>query len=144
METLEKNTRKRSKANGKNILNSDKKLLKSSTYVKGYHGTVVKIPEVALIGNKILVSTNNVPSKIVRTDGLMSTQQVVVGVGPFVDDIQVGDFVEIDTDKFPKSSKPGKQDVGNIITVHPPIESIEGESYLLITNNHIKFVYKTE
>jgi hypothetical protein len=144
METLSKKSKTAGKVEAQNIINSKRELLKSNTYVKGYHGTIVKVPAVVLQGNKILVSTNNVPSRIVRTDGLMSTQQVVVGVGPFVENIEVGDFVEIDTDKFPKSSKPGKQDVGNIITVHPPIENIDGEAYLLVTTNHIKFVYKTK
>ena len=46
----------------------------------------------------------------------------------------------INVNMFPSSSKPGGHDIGNVTTVHAPVEDIYDTRYLLITDRHIKFV----
>jgi len=127
----------------KSILNSGQVKETAKTYVKGYYGTNAIVPNITLLGSSILVSTHNEPSKIL-SNPLMSTKQVVVAVGDYVTGVKVGDWVEIDPEKFPKTSKPGPHDLGNVIKVHPPIEDIDDEKYLLVSTNHIKYIYKSK
>tara|TARA_R110000851_G_scaffold87648_1_gene191075 strand:+ start:28554 stop:28853 length:300 start_codon:yes stop_codon:yes gene_type:complete len=80
----------------------------------------------------------------------LSEKQVIVALGPNAslghkdgfEPLKVGDWVTINTDRFPRNSKPGKQDMGNVVTVIPPIEKVDGESYLFFTDREIKYRLK--
>ncbi len=80
----------------------------------------------------------------------LSEDQVIVALGPNaslghregVKPLEVGDWVRINTERFPKKSKPGPQDMGNVVTVIPPLEKVDGEDYLLFTDRDLKFRLK--
>ena len=98
------------------------------------------IPDVTPLFNVVITSAHNVDTKS-RLIGkaLMSFKQVVVAVGPTAQ-VKVGDWVVINVDMFPKTSAPGKHDVGNTVTVHPPLDKIGGTDYLVISDRHIKYL----
>jgi len=101
------------------------------------------VPAVDLLfASQVITSSHTVKNKIGLIEptggGLMSMDQVVVASGPNAL-VKPGDWVRINVDMFPKSQKPGGHDIGNVITVHPPIETIGNTDYLYITDRHIKY-----
>jgi hypothetical protein len=98
------------------------------------------VPDVDLFYDQILISSHMVKQKsmIIETKGLMSPDQVVVAAGPNAP-VKPGDWIRVNVDMFPKSQRPGGHDIGNITTVHPPLEKIGNTEYLYITGRHIKF-----
>ena len=103
------------------------------------------IPDVTpIFASQVIVSSHMVKNKlglIEPSGGLMSVDQVVVASGPECK-VKVGDWVRINVDMFPKSTRPGAHDIGNVTTVHPPIERIGNTDYLYITDRHIKFILR--
>lgn len=70
--------------------------------------------------------------------GSISDKQVVVAAGPTAQ-VEVGDWVVINVDMFPRSKEPGKHDVGSVVTILPPLEKIGSTQYLFLNDRHIKY-----
>ena len=107
---------------------------------------VVLVPKVSLMFNKILTSAHSpedVNGLIVSKENNLSEQQVVVAVGPTAL-VEVGDWVKININMFPKEKLPGKHDLGNVIKVHPPFELIGKTNYLIMDDRHILYTFETE
>ena len=98
------------------------------------------IPRVDVFFNTIITSahTQRTTSKIVMGNKELGYDQVVVAAGENAI-VEVGDWVHIDVDKFPKERKPGKHDTGTIEIIHPPLNKIGGTDYLFLTDRHIKW-----
>ncbi|MCK5788301.1 MAG: hypothetical protein KAH32_04855 [Chlamydiia bacterium] len=144
MEIVESVKTKKAKKSTKKIGPIATKVWKTAKEtVVTFSGAKAVIPELTMMGGNVLVTTLPPKTKLITTSDMMATQQTVLAVGPHVTQLKVGDWVEINTEMFPKSKKPGPHDLGNTITVHPPIETINNVKYLLITERHIKFIFNT-
>lgn len=110
--------------------------------VKSPHGQMWEIPtNIKLPFNGILTSCDNVGAgtRIVSPDKVYALEQVILVLGPLVTEAKVGDWIRINSDSFPRTSKPGKHDTGNVVKVHPPIEEIDGKDYFILNERHIRF-----
>lgn len=98
------------------------------------------VPKVELPYSAVLTSahSDSFKSGVIALTNQISHQQVVVAVGEN-SWLEPGDHVQINVDMFKTSSKPGKHDIGNKITVHPPLEKIGSTDYLYMTDRHIKW-----
>ena len=100
-------------------------------------GRNAKVPRAEVFFNNIIVSAHNINAgKLVSTQ--LSERQVVVAAGAN-SVVKPGDWIMINVDMFPKETKPGKHDVGNVVIVHPPIHTIDDTKYLVITDRHILY-----
>ena len=73
----------------------------------------------------------------------LSLKQVVVAAGSN-SSVKVGDWVKINPETFPYEDVPGKNDVGTIRKVKPPLEKIGNTEYFVLSDRHIKYKYITE
>ena len=106
--------------------------------IQSPEGRGVVIPKATVLYNNIITSAHNInQGKIISTE--LSTTQVVVAAGTN-SMVNVGDFIEINVDMFPKEVKPGKHDKGNDVHIHPPFIKIGESKYLLMTDRHAKFI----
>ena len=113
------------------------------TQVESPQKRMALIPKVDVFFDHFLTSTHSQRTKLdlIEMDGsneMMSPDQVVVAAGPN-SPVQVGDWIRINVDKFPRSGKPGGHEIGTVYKVHPPIELIGSTKYLYLSSTHIKF-----
>lgn len=97
------------------------------------------IPAVDIFGTTLITSAHTQRSTSIILGGKeIGYDQVVVAAGEH-SSFKVGDWVHINVNTFPKSSKPGKHDKGNEVTIHPPLEKIGGTEYLYLTDRNIQW-----
>jgi hypothetical protein len=99
------------------------------------------IPNVVVKFNNLITSCHSLHSNVLLDSKSLADEQVVVAAGP-TSEFQVGDFVRINVDMFPKTSKPGNHDVGTVYTIIPPKIKIGNTDYLYMSDRHIMFKYK--
>jgi hypothetical protein len=105
-----------------------------------------RVPDVDVPYSTVITSCHSQNldhAKLIVANNDISHRQVVVAAGPNAW-VNVGDWVMINVDMFPKTQKPGKHDTGNVIIVHPPTETIGSTQYLYLTDRHIKYRYKRD
>lgn len=100
------------------------------------------VPLVELLNGAFLASAHQIntdSSKIVMGNKSLSHKQVVVAAGPG-SQVNVGDWININVDLFPREKIPTKHDQGQAFKVHPPLEKIGGTDYLFLNDRFIKWV----
>lgn len=106
----------------------------------------VVFPKVRMFGMQIMTTAHQhtvTNSGVILQDnkGNIITKQVVVAAGPN-SSAKVGETVEVDPNRFPKTYSKPKHDVGpDIATIQVPIEEIDGVTYLFMSTNELKYVY---
>ena len=122
------------------------KQVRSISQLFSPEGRFVVVPQIEIPFNHVMTSThliNTDHSKLVMSNKDMSLRQVVVAAGVNAW-CKVGDWVEIKPDSFPFVDEPGKNDVGTIRKVKPPIHKFNKTDYLLMTDRAIKWVILKE
>ena len=77
-----------------------------------------------------------------ENEGLLLTKQQVVAAGPNAP-VKVGDWVELDVDKFPKRKVKAKYDTGpDSYEIVPPAEMVDDKLYLFVSSREIKWIYE--
>ena len=117
-----------------------KKMEQNSLLVEGPNGRSAMIPKVTVLFNNIITAAHSVGMVGKIIDKTLSTKQVVVVAGENAS-VEVGDWIEINVDLFPKERKPGKNDVGENVIIHPPLDKIGETSYMFLTDRHVKYIY---
>lgn len=106
----------------------------------------VIVPKIEVAYNTVVTSAHSQNLdhvKLVTGKNDISHKQVVVAAGEN-SWVKVGDHVMINVEMFPRETKPGKHDTGNVVIVHPPLEKIGNTTYLYLTDRHIKYKYIKE
>lgn len=110
------------------------------TLVSPQHRSVL-IPKVEVPFANLITSAHSLYSKsliVTETKKNLAEEQVVVASGPNCS-FKPGDWVRINVDMFPKTSRPGSHDVGTIHEIIPPIIKIGQTDYLYMSDRHIMF-----
>jgi len=110
-----------------------------------------KVPKVKLLyADKLLTTVNSrrvTDSGIILTDnelGEVYTRQTVVATGPN-STIKIGDEVELNFDLFPEKREAPKNGIGkDKVFLVLPVETIDGERYLFLSQREVKWVYPNE
>lgn len=77
-----------------------------------------------------------------KVDAPLMTTQLVVARGEN-SSYQIGDVVEVNHDSFMKKPNPNPSDIGDAgSTMMAPVEWIEDEKYLMLTDRQLKYSYE--
>lgn len=100
------------------------------------------VPNVKPLHDTMFVSAHQINtdhSKLVQSNKSLSEYQVVVAVSDSNENFEVGDWVRVNVDAFPRKQVPGGHDVGTKHIVMPPLVTIGNTEYLAVSNRHILY-----
>tara|TARA_R110000744_G_scaffold312424_5_gene419772 strand:+ start:5888 stop:6268 length:381 start_codon:yes stop_codon:yes gene_type:complete len=124
----------------KEVSKEEKGIVQMPKQYESPEGRSCLVPEIDVFFSNIVTSAHSIKSALI-TKQLLSERQVVVAAGSN-SSVKVGDWIKINVETFPRSSKPGGHDIGNVETIHPPFEKIGTTEYLFMTDRSIKYRIK--
>ena len=112
---------------------------------------MLKIKKVKLLANYVLVTKREYDgvekeNGVVIPKGNLKEYQEVIAIGPMVRSIQVGDLVCVNPKRYavykykPNSIKGDIEEMQKVVSYNFNIIKLEGEDYMLITDQDIDFV----
>jgi len=101
-------------------------------------GRKAKIPKIEVYFNDVVTSAHGQANTTVIQENTLSDMQVVVAAGEN-SKFKIGDWICINVDKFPKVTRPGKFDMGEVQSIIPPLHKVGDTDYLFISDREVRY-----